>query len=303
MSQSSGQDSSRVWLITGTSSGFGKRLATIALARGDRVIATARSLEKLEGFVSGIKPEDRGRLKTAQLDVTEGEEEIKSKIDSMATFWGHIDILVNNAGYGLPGLMEEGGSKLLRRQFETNVFGVMDVTTATLPHLRESKDACVVVVGSRSVWTAEVAGLGHYAASKAAVHAMTEALMTELAPLNIKVLLVQPGGFRTEGIYAQPYFTEHSIPANDPLRAASMARFASVPGSEKGDPDKAAKAIVDVVRGEGVAKGRPWPGYLILGEDAEVNVKNKCAKVLNVLDEWVDVTRGVSFDVPPVHSK
>ncbi|KAF9471972.1 NAD(P)-binding protein [Pholiota conissans] len=297
-------DSSRVWLITGTSSGFGKRIAKVALERGDRVIATARSIEKLQELEEGLSPEHRQRFRKAALDVTEGEDAIKAKVDAMATFWGGIDILINNAGFGLVGLIEEGGTKQLRRQFETNVFGVMDVTAAALPHLRESKDAAVVVVGSRSVWIPELVGIGPYAASKAAVHAITENLSSELAPFNIKVCLVQPGGFRTEGIYGQPYFTGNPIPAYDTLREASIKRFAGVPGSEKGDPDKAAIAIVDVVRGEGVAKGRPWPPYLVLGEDAEVNVKNKCAKVLKVLDEWVDVARGVSFDPPQDgHSK
>ena len=128
--------------------------------------------------------------------------------------------------------------------------------------------------------------------------ALTEALALELAQFNIKVLLVEPGAFRTEGIYGQPYFTENPLPAYDTMRNASKTRFASVSGTEKGDPDKAVEAIVDVVRGEGVAKGRPWPGYLVLGEDAEVDVRTKCKKVLGVLDEWVDVARGVNFDVP-----
>jgi len=158
-------------------------------------------------------------------------------------------------------------------------------------------------------------GLGVYAASKAAVHgklslvdghenilligvvsAITESLMGELAPFNIKVTLVQPGAFRTEGIYGQAYFTTNPVPAYDQTRAISMARFASVPGHEKGDPDKAAEVIVDVVRGEGVAKGRPWPPYLFLGEDAEADVRSKCSKILATVDQWADVARAVSFD-------
>jgi len=288
-------DTSKVWLITGASSGFGKRLAIAVLHRGDRVIATARSLEKLESFISD---EHTDRLRSLRLDVTDGEEKIKAQIDQAVTFWGRIDVLVNNAGFGLPGMMEEGGTKALRRQFDTNVFGVLDVSTATLPYLRQSTAGCLVVVGSRSAWKAELPGLGIYAASKAAVHAVTEAFMSELSQFNIKVLLVEPGSFRTEGIYAQPYHAENPIPAYDALRNASKTRFASVAGTEKGDPTKAVEAIVDVVKGEGVAKGRPWPGYLFLGEDAEEDVKNKCTKVLAVLDEWADVTRGVHFDAP-----
>lgn len=172
----------------------------------------------------------------------------------------------------------------------------MDVTSATLPHLRASPSACLVIIGSRSAWKTEIIGIGPYAASKAAVHALTETLTLELAPYNIRVLLVEPGAFMTEGIYGQPFFTSNPIPAYDDMRAASKARFASVPGTEKGDPTKAMQVVVDVVRGEGVAKGRPWPGYLVLGEDAENDVRTKCSKVLKVLDEWVDVARGVNFD-------
>ncbi|KAF8900766.1 hypothetical protein CPB84DRAFT_1778858 [Gymnopilus junonius] len=246
------EDTSRVWLITGASSGFGKRMVIAVLARGIAV-----------------------------------------------SFWGHIDILVNNAGVGLPGLMEEGGTKLLRRQLEANLFGVLDVTDAALPHLRQSKSPCLVVIGSRSAWKDDFPGLGHYAASKAAVHAVTEAFMSELAQFNIKVLLVQPGAFPTEGINGQIFFTENPIKEYDAMRTATKNKFSSIDGTQKGDPNKAVEAIVDVVKGEGVAKGRPWPGYLFLGEDAEFDVRKRCTKVLNILDEWADVTRGVNFDSLP----
>ena len=120
--------------------------------------------------------------------------------------------------------------------------------------------------------------------------------MGELAQFGIKVLLVQPGAFRTEGIYGQPFFTENKIPEYDALRDLSKKRFESVAGTEKGDPDKAVEAILDVVNGEGIAKGRAWSNYLFLGDDAEQDVRNKCKKVLTALDEWADVTRGVNFD-------
>ena len=122
--------------------------------------------------------------------------------------------------------------------------------------------------------------------------------MTELFHFHIRVLLVEPGAFRTEGIYSQPYFDLNPIEDYDSLRNSAMTRFASIPGREPGDPDKAVEAIVDVVRGEGVAKGRPWPDYLFLGDDAEAAVRAKCSKFLNILDEWADVTRNVSFSPP-----
>jgi hypothetical protein len=123
-----------------------------------------------------------------------------------------------------------------------------------------------------------------------------ETLSLELAPFSIRVLIVEPGAFRTEGIYGQKYNTSNPIPDYNDLRAFSKALFASIGGTQKGDPDKAAVAIVDVVRGEGVAEGKPWPLYLVLGEDAEQNVRDKIKKVGDVLEEWKQVSRNMNID-------
>jgi NAD(P)-dependent dehydrogenase (short-subunit alcohol dehydrogenase family) len=151
-------------------------------------------------------------------------------------------------------------------------------------------------MGSRSAYRTEVPGLGFYSASKAAVHTLGETLAVELAPFGIKVLIVEPGAFRTEGIYGQTYFTANPIPENDAMRAASMKVYASTGGTQNGDPDKAMEAVVDVVRGEGVAEGRPWPLYLALGDDAEEGIREKCAKLLQHLNDWGDVTRSMRFE-------
>jgi hypothetical protein len=124
---------------------------------------------------------------------------------------------------------------------------------------------------------------------------LTETLAVELAP-KIRVLLVAPGGFRTEGIYGQAFFTGNPIAYYDDLRKATVVRFSSVAGTQLGDPDKAMEAVVDIVRGEGITKGRSFPRYLILGEDAEQDVRKKSHKILDELDEWKDVTCGVSYD-------
>ncbi|KNZ71606.1 hypothetical protein J132_08117 [Termitomyces sp. J132] len=298
---------------TGASSGFGLRLARSALKRGDRVIATAKSLDKLQNLlVANIDPVLRNNLHTLQLDVTEGETTLKAKASEAAAIWGQIDVLVNNADelrplriqvidilthLISPSLISRSTSTAhLRRQFATNVFGVLDMTTAVLPHLRSSKQAVTVVIGSRSAWRTEIAGIGHYSASKAAVHSLTETLATEVAPFNIRVLLVAPGSFRTEGIYNQEYNMSNPIAANTLVREDSATKFKALTQTGQGDPAKAMEAVVDIVRGEGIAKGRPWPNLLILGEDAGRDVRNKCNKVLKALDEWKDVTCGVNLD-------
>ncbi|KAG2369647.1 hypothetical protein BDR07DRAFT_1323020 [Suillus spraguei] len=279
--------SQKVWLITGTSSGFGRRLTGLALARGDRVIATARTLSKIEHFTQ------HPNLHLMQLDVNAGTKEIKTRIDHAARVWNGIDILVNNAGYGLPGILEEGGASLMLRQFQTNFFGVVNVSNAVLPYMRKKRSGTVVVIGSRSAWKPESRGLGFYAASKAAVHAMSESLASELEPFNIRVLLVEPGGFRTEGILGNQWDCSNPIPDYDDQRADGCANFSKLAGKQPGDPDKAMEIVVDVVKGEGCARGREWPLYLVLGKDAEVDIRNKCAKVLRHLDDWNDVVRGV----------
>jgi len=278
-----------VWFITGCSSGFGRRLVSSAIARGDRVIATARKVEN-------IKVAPSPNLHVLQLDVTAGFEILKAKLDEAAKVWGQIDVVVNNAGVGYPALLEEGGSSLLEKQFRTNVFGLLDVTNAALPHLRASKSGTLLIIGSRSAYRTEIPGLGHYAASKAAVHTIGETLSVELASFSIKVLIVAPGAFRTEGIYGQEFFTSNLIPAYDDLREVTIQQFGSVAGSEKGDPDKAMEVVVDVVRGEGKAKGKPWSLYLALGDDADANIRQRSMKLLNHVDQWGDVIKSVNFD-------
>jgi len=284
--------SPQVWFITGTSSGFGHRLVPSALARGDRVIATARSLEKVKGF------EESDNLRLLQLDVTDSEASIKATVAEAVAIWGRIDVLVNNAGYGVCGLFEEAGVQFLKEQYNVNVFGVLTVTTAVLPYMRARRSGTIVIVGSRSAWR-EAPGIMPYCSSKAAVHSIGEALAAEVAQFSIRVLIVAPASFRTEGMLSYPYFTGNPIPDYDAMRNAGQKQVNSMIGKATNDPKKAVEAICDVVRGEGVAKGKEWPLYLMLGKGCEEDVRSKCTKVLSVLDEWKDVTRAMEFDEVP----
>ncbi|KAL1745847.1 hypothetical protein HDZ31DRAFT_62719 [Schizophyllum fasciatum] len=280
----------KVWFITGTTSGLGKRLVNAVLARGDQVIATGRQMDNLR-----LQYEESDRLRLMQLDVTEGPESISAKVRDAIGFWGRIDVLVNNAGIGYPSLVEEAGSTLLRKQMEANLFGVADVTTAVLPYMRDRKEGTIVVIGSRSAYKTELIGVGAYGASKAAVTAWTETLAHEVASFNIRVMLVQPGSFRTE-VYSQAFYRGNEIPAWKDVRDTAVARFASLPGTEKGDPAKAMDVLVDVVRGEGKAAGRELPRYLVLGDDAVADMRNKFGRVLQVVANWEEVTTNLNFD-------
>ncbi|KAJ7019896.1 hypothetical protein C8F04DRAFT_1081745 [Mycena alexandri] len=281
-----------VWLITGTSSGFGSALVASVLARGDRVIATSRSVESIKHLET---PDNSDFVRARELDVTSGAAAIAATIAEAAGIWGRLDVVVNNAGAGYGGLLEEAGTDLLRKQFDVNFFGVMDVVSGTLPHMRAQKAGTIVFVGSRSAWKPEIPGYGPYGSSKAAVHALADCLAAEVAPLNIRVLLVQPGSFRT-AIARQPFHTANPISEYDPLRNLALARMGTLMGSERGDPAKAMEAVVDVVRGEGSASRRKWPGCLVLGVDAEVDVRAKSKRMVDHLDEWSDVVRAVDLE-------
>jgi NAD(P)-dependent dehydrogenase (short-subunit alcohol dehydrogenase family) len=173
----------------------------------------------------------------------------------------------------------------------------------------------------RSLWHLFISGtdqqifLGPYSSSKAAIHgiifnlilsdtrtqfyvflALTEILSVELAQFGIRTLLVAPGSFKTENIYGKKYHTINPIPAYNELRTASEKRFYSIPGTQKGDPDKAMEIVVDIVRGEGVARGREWPGMIILGEDAERELVAKYTRVIALAEEWKDISRSCNFD-------
>lgn len=291
---------SLTWVITGTSSGFGYRLALIALSRGDNVIATARSLVKLQKLVDEVSRDvdhsKKERLRTFRFDLSDPEEVVRKMVKEAHEVWGRIDVLVNNAGWAWRGMLEESGISALQSLIDTNVIGTAKITYAVLPYMRARRSGTIVTIGSRSAWRAELPSIGSYAMVKAALRAFTENLSAELAPFNIRTLIVEPGAFRTEGIYSPGWCENHLSPDYDTIRESARKSFESIPGNEPGDAFKAMTAIVDIVRGEGPARGRAWPNYLILGEDGEDAVRNKCALVLGILDEWKDVTRGTGFD-------
>jgi NAD(P)-dependent dehydrogenase (short-subunit alcohol dehydrogenase family) len=205
------KESSRVWLITGTSTGFGRALAQAALAQGDRVIATARNVSQIQDF-------EHNYPKTAssvRLDVTD-QASIHIALQSGLEVFGRIDVLVNNAGYPLLGAIEEVSDRQIRDQFETNVFGLLNVTRAVIPTLKKQGSGHILnmsSLGGRVI----VPAMGLYHASKFAVEGLSESLAYELKPFGIKVTIVEPGGFNTD--FADRSLVEaHRMPEYDFLR-------------------------------------------------------------------------------------
>ncbi|KAL0565688.1 hypothetical protein V5O48_016333 [Marasmius crinis-equi] len=284
MSPAAEKPTQSVWLVTGSSSGFGRRLVSSILRRGDRVIAAVRSLDNDKmGLVFEFENPD---CRVVELDVTWDPEAIQAAVDKAVGVWGRIDVLVNNAGVGYKSLIEEASSREFKLQFQTNFFGHIDVTNAVLVGMRERRSGTVVIMGSRSSWKSEIPATALYASSKAALRVYGETLATEVAQFSIRVLVLEPGAFRTEGILTKKYHTDRPISDYNAMRDRCIEIFNATEGRQPGDPDKAVEVIVDVVRGDGKAVGKPWTVHLPLGKDAVGDVRVKCGKVLEAVDVW-----------------
>ncbi|KAL7312036.1 hypothetical protein PS15m_007841 [Mucor circinelloides] len=284
---------SKVWLITGCSSGIGESVAIEALKRGDKVVATSRNLQKLEKAFEKHGKNDSLLLK--KIDVTDDFEVIKKTVDEIVGAVGQIDFLINNAGYVEENLLEFASTKQAYDQFNTNVFGLLSVTRAVLPHMRSKKTGVIVNVSSGAGWDGfPITGL--YAASKFAVEGLSIALRKEVEQFGIKVLVAEPGMTRTEFFQEKNMvkITEHE--AYKEMLDGYKNNTALYHGQQPGDPNKLAKLLVDVVRQENGAANREFPDILPLGEDAYYMVKGRAENGLKTIEEWKDFAFGVKFD-------
>jgi len=258
-----GVGGSRVWFVTGTSSGFGLEIARQALGRGDAVVATARRPHAALAALGG--PQDR--LSVQRLDVT-SEVEARAAVTAGVDAFGRIDVLVNNAGRGLFGAVEETTVADARVLFETNVLGVLAVTRAVLPVMRRQRSGRIVMMSSMGGFSSG-AGFGVYAASKFAVEALGEALAEELAPFGIAVTIVEPGVFETGFALSSSETASESIAD---YAAGSIEEYDD--GEPGGDPVVGAAAIV------GLANLDRPPLRLPLGADAVARIRAKADAVL-----------------------
>lgn len=234
----------RIWLITGISSGLGKALAQSVMESGDFVIGIFRKAAQVSHFNDQYK--DKGAA--YQLDITQ-EVAIEKTVDSIISRFGRIDVLVNNAGVGFAGAVEETSMAEVRSVFEANFFGTLKMTQVVLPYFRKSKAGHIMQISSHGGIKA-FAGFGIYNASKFALEGFSEALAQEVAPVGIKVSIVEPGPFRTQfagdGLgMAQAVIADYADTAG-----AFRAKLKGVHGKQEGDPSKAAKAIIDLVLAE-----------------------------------------------------
>lgn len=266
------------WLITGCSSGFGRAIAEAALAAGQHVIATARDVRSIADL------EKPGACEVMALDITDAEN-----MREVIAAAGPLDVLVNNAGYGLIGAVEECSEEQIRRNVETNFFGPLNVIRAALPGLRAQRSGHIVNI-SAAATISNYAGFGIYGGAKAALELMSESLRLELAPLGIKVSLVQPGPFRTEFIARG--LKKAAMQIDDyQASAGKFARFLdSMNGKQPGDPARASVAIVQMVM-EGEA-----PLHLPLGKYVVKKLRDRAAALTREADKWEAVASGTDFN-------
>ncbi|KAK7428000.1 hypothetical protein QQZ08_005431 [Neonectria magnoliae] len=279
-----------VWLVTGCSSGFGRIFAQQILSRGDYVIATARRLESIEDL-------RKSGAAILQLDVNWDQGHISEVVEKAIALFGRIDVLVNNAAYILGGSWEDLSDQQFRDSFDTNVFGVLKVTKALLPHFRERRSATNVFISSISGWYGYEFNAG-YSGTKFALEGMVESLSRETEPFGIRSLLIEPGRFRTELLSSSNLKMVQSTIKDYAQRSKEFDEMlASANGTQEGDPEKGVSIILDLVHREGVAKGKEMPIRLALGPDAYDLIKGKCQETLKILEDWKDVT--CSTDLQP----
>lgn len=268
----------RVWFITGASRGFGARITAQALAQGDAVVATARDSSTVTKQFG-----ENESLLAVKLDVT-NEAQAHEAARAAVKKFGRIDVLVNNAGFGLLGAVEEASDAEVQRVFGTNVFGLLNVTRAVLPHMRRQRSGHVINISSVGGY-AGYPGWGVYGATKFAVEGLSEAMTAELAPLGIHVTVVEPGFFRTDFLDDQSLSrTRQEIPDYIDTVGKTRNVAADVNHAQRGDPSKLAAAFMKLV------DAKTPPTRLPLGSDTVERIEAKNAHVEKELAAWRSVS-------------
>jgi NAD(P)-dependent dehydrogenase (short-subunit alcohol dehydrogenase family) len=278
---STGKD--RTWFITGASTGFGRVLAEEVLKSGGRVVATARNRDK----VADLEAKCPQTAKALALDVTDAGQVDSAVTQAFAQF-GRVDVLVNNAGYGVAGAIEEVSEAEFMPMFETNVFGLLRVTRAFLPHLRKQRSGHILNLSSIGGVVASP-GMGYYNATKFAVEGISEALAAEVAPLGIHVTVIEPGPFRTDFLGRSGVVAKTRIADYDATAGNMRRYFAENDGKQKGDPLRAVHAMMQVVDSPNP------PLRLLLGASALQRLRSKLANWEKEIAAWEQVTVNADF--------
>lgn len=277
----------RIWFITGASRGLGKALVAAVATHGDQIFATARNMDAVRALATRYPR----HVASAALDVTDAAA-AGAAVDAAIQRFGRIDVLVNNAGYGLAGAVEEPDEDQIRAQFETNVFGALRLVRLVLPHMRERRSGHILQISSIA-GIAATAGLGLYNASKFALEGFSEALAEEVAPLGIRVTLVEPGPFRTDWAGPSLVTPRHRIDSYAGTAHRTIARLNGYSGRQAGDPARAASAMIEVV------EAADPPLHLPLGKWAIDRMRFKIDRLRQDTMAWEQ--RALATDFPAGH--
>ncbi|MBW4630567.1 MAG: SDR family NAD(P)-dependent oxidoreductase [Iphinoe sp. HA4291-MV1] len=280
----------RVWFITGSSTGFGRTLAEALLDKNETVVLTARKPEQVEDLTAKFS----NRALAVRLDVTKPEEVREAVKQAIATF-GRIDVLVNNAGYGLIGALEEVSDEQIRRNFETNLFGVINMIRAVLPVMRQQKSGHILNMSAIAGFSNEL-GFSIYGGAKFALEGVSEAVQGEVAPLGIKVTIVEPGPFRTDFIGRSLDRAEQSMDEYQQTVGKFLQFLDKIEGTQPGDPDKAAQVLIQVVNSENP------PLRLVLGKYAYSKFRKKIESLTAELDAWEQIAASTDFETAQANS-
>jgi len=274
---------SKVWFITGCSTGFGRELAKHVLESGHKAVVASRKTDDVKDIVADYPH----TAIAVQLDVTKADE-IKSSLEQAKAKFGQIDVLVNNAGIGYFGAIEESEDDEVRRMFEINFWGLAEMTKAVLPGMRAQRSGNIVNIASIGGLVG-FPGVGFYNATKFAVDGYSDALSKELAPLGIKVTVVCPSGFRTDWAGRSANNSQIIIDDYKDTAEANKNTLRGYSGKQAGDPVRAAIAIVKAVEAENP------PLHLLLGLNALKGARNKLEVLKKDFDAWEDTTTGADF--------
>jgi NAD(P)-dependent dehydrogenase (short-subunit alcohol dehydrogenase family) len=273
----------RVWFITGASRGIGALIAQAALADGNAVVAAGRNAQAIVERLG-----ESAALLPVALDVTD-EAQARAAVQAALDKFGRIDVLVNNAGFGLLGAVEESADKDVRRMYDTNVFGLLNVTRAVLPAMRAQRAGHIINISSIGGYRA-AAGFGVYSSTKFAVEGITEALHAELKPLGIHATVVEPGYFRTDFLDASSLVVAPDVIDDyDETSGAVRRKAVQMNHNQPGDPIKLAAAMVTLVEASNP------PLRLPLGTDTLAAIAAKNAYVEQETQNWKALSASTDF--------
>ena len=276
----------QAWFITGSSRGFGRALVQAVLDAGDLVVATARRPEQLAEFTRQYGD----RVLPLALDVTD-EAAVRAAVSAATERFGRLDVVVNNAGYANVAPIETGDEEDFRTQFETNFWGVYNVSKAVIPQLRAQGGGTIVQFSSVGGRVGGSPGIASYQAAKFAVDGFSRVLAVETAPFGVRVMVVEPSGFATD--WAGSSMTIYDVPAGyDATIGAMHRRIRANPAGPAGDPLRAAEIIVQAVK-----RGDP-PAHLLLGVTAVEMALDYSRRQLAEATAWESVSRSADYAEP-----